>query len=165
VSFELDPLLEDPELGPSHVERVGRYIQLGEQWSAGHDNRLIKVPATSAGMEALEELVAYGVGVNVTLIFTLRQYRLARQAVWRGAQRRASFDRFKSVYSVFVSRIDAYTRQHVPQLSPAAQGLVGIVTGKRIWAENRDFWHDKNLPLRQEIVFASTGTKIAGDPP
>jgi transaldolase len=165
ASFELDPLLEDPELGPSHVDRVGRYIQLGEHWSEGHDNRLIKVPATPAGLEALEELVAFGVDVNVTLIFTLRQYRLARQAVWRGAQRRASFDRFKCVYSVFISRIDAYTHKHAPQLSPAAQGLVGIVTGKRIWAENREYWHDKNLPLKQEIVFASTGTKTPGDPP
>jgi transaldolase len=61
--------------------------------------------------------------------------------------------------------MDAYTQEHVPQLSPAAQGLVGIVNAKRIWVENRDFWYDKNLPLKQEIVFASTGTKIAGDPP
>jgi transaldolase len=165
VSFELDPLLEDPEFGPSHEERVRKYIELGEQWSTAHDNRLIKVPATPAGLDALEELVAFGVSVNVTLIFTPRQYRLAREAVWRGAQRRSSFDRFKSVYSIFVSRIDAYTQKHVPQLSPAAQGLVGIVNAKRIWTENRDFWFDKHLPLKQEIVFASTGTKIPGDPP
>jgi transaldolase len=165
VSFELDPLLEHPELGLSHAERVGRYIQLGEHWCEGHDNRLIKVPATPAGLDSLEELVAFGVGVNVTLIFTPRQYRLAREAVWRGAQRRASFDRFKSVYSVFVSRIDVYTQAHVPQLSPAAQGLVGVVIAKRIWAENRDFWYNKNLPRKQEIVFASTETKIPGDPP
>jgi transaldolase len=165
VSFELDPLLEDPEFGPPHDERVRRYIQLAERWSAGHDNRLIKVPATPAGLESLEELVAFGVCVNVTLIFTPRQYRAAREAVWRGAQRRASFRRFKSVYSIFVSRVDAYTQTHVPQLSPTAQGLVGIVNAKRIWAENRHFWQDKQLPLKQEIVFASTGTKRAGDPP
>jgi transaldolase len=85
--------------------------------------------------------------------------------VWRGAQRRGDLSRFKSVYSIFVSRVDVYTQQHVPSLSPAAQGLVGIVNAKRIWAENRAWWADKQLPLAQEIVFASTGTKNPQDPP
>ena len=85
--------------------------------------------------------------------------------MWRGAQRHGKLDRFKSVYSIFVSRVDVYTEQHVPELSPAAQGQVGIVGAKRIWAENRDFWRDKKLPHAQEIVFASTGTKKPEDPP
>jgi transaldolase len=165
VSFEVDPLLEDPEADLAHAERVARTIELGRKWSAGHRNRMIKVPATPAGIAALEELAAAGVPLNVTLIFTSRQYRQAREAVWRGAQRRPSFDQFKSVYSLFISRIDVYTAAHVPGLSPAAQGQVGIVGAKRIWQENQAFWADKNLPLRQEIVFASTGTKQASDPP
>ena len=88
---------------------------------------MIKVPATPAGLDALEELAAAGVTLNVTLIFTMRQYEAARDAIWRGAQRRKSLDRFKSVYSIFVSRVDVYTEKHVPELSPAAQGQVGIV--------------------------------------
>jgi transaldolase len=165
VSFELDPLLEDPALAPAQPERVQRYIELGRLWSAGHENRMIKVPATPAGLASLEELVASGVTVNVTLIFTTRQYRAARDAVWRGAQRRGDLSLFKSVYSIFVSRIDVYTSQHVPQLSAAAQGQVGIVNAKRIWAENQEFWHERSVPLQQEIVFASTGTKSADEPP
>lgn len=165
VSFELDPLLEDAELGPSHDERVRRYIELGKQWSAGHDNRMIKVPATPAGLDALEELAAAGVPLNVTLIFTQRQYHAAREAVWRGAQRLASLDRFKSVYSIFVSRLDVYTEKAVPELSPAAQGQVGIVNAKRLWADNAEFWKQHPTPLRQEIVFASTGTKKPEDKP
>ena len=70
------------------AERVERYIELGKQWSAGHQNRMIKVPATPAGLDALEELAAAGVTLNVTLIFTMRQYEAARDAIWRGAQRR-----------------------------------------------------------------------------
>ena len=163
VSFELDPLLEDPQLGPSHAERVTRYIALGKQWSVGHQNRMIKVPATPAGIAALEELCAAGLTLNVTLIFTSRQYQAARDAVWRGAQRRGSRDQFKSVYSIFVSRVDIYTEKHVPDLSPSAQGQVGIVNAKRIWAENRDFWRGKHLPLAQEMIFASTGTKKPTD--
>jgi transaldolase len=126
---------------------------------------MIKVPATPAGLDALEDLVAAGVTLNVTLVFTSRQYRLAREAVWRGARRRSNLDRFKSVYSIFVSRLDVYTEKAVPQLSPAAQGMVGILNAKRIWAENQRYWAERPTPLRQEIVFASTGTKKPGDPP
>jgi transaldolase len=165
VSFELDPLLEDPQRGLSHEQRVQQYIELGKKWSADHKNRMIKVPATPAGLDALEDLVAAGVTLNVTLIFTDRQYEIARDAVWRGAQRHDDLDHFKSVYSIFVSRTDVYTEKHLADLSPQAQGQVGIVVAKRIWAANRQFWADKQLPLAQEIIFASTGTKKPEDPP
>lgn len=165
VSFELEPLLEDPTgisgdgTAMSDSERAKAYIELGQRWAAGHSNRMIKVPATDAGIMALEELAAAGVTLNVTLIFTADQYRRARNAVWRGAQRLNSTDRFKSVYSIFVSRIDVYTQQHLPDLSTAAQGMVGILNAKRIWAENHAFWSDKGLKLQQELIFASTGVK------
>ena len=165
VSFELDPLLEDPGNGLTDDDRVARYVDLGRQWSANQPNRMIKVPATPSGIRALEPLAAAGVPLNVTLIFTLRQYEAARDAVWRGVRQRPSLDSFKSVYSVFVSRIDVYTAKHVPQLSPAAQGMLAIVNAKRAWAANRDFWAANPTPLEQEIVFASTGVKQAGVDP
>jgi len=165
VSFELDPLLEDVKNTAPVAERSKKYIALGKKWSEGHRNRMIKVPATPAGLGALEELSAAGVTLNVTLIFSERQYLAARDAIWRGAQRRSSLDKFKSVYSIFVSRVDVYTMEKVPSLSPAAQGQVGIVNAKRIWRINKDFWADKGLPLHQEMIFASTGTKRPEDPP
>jgi transaldolase len=165
VSFELDPLLEDVNNPLPVKERTEKYIALGKKWAEGHRNRMIKVPATPGGLAALEELCAAGVTLNVTLIFSERQYDEARDAVWRGAQRRKSRDLLKSVYSIFVSRLDVYTEQKVPQLSPAAQGQVGIVNAKRIWALNQKFWADKNLPLKQEMIFASTGTKKKEDAP
>lgn len=164
VSFELDPLLEDIAKPTPHAEGVRRYIELGKRWAEGHKNRMIKVPATPAGLAALEEMAAAGITLNVTLIFSERQYKLARDAVWRGAQRRKSLDGFKSVYSIFVSRVDVYTEKNVPTLSPEAQGLVGIVNAKRLWKMNQEFWKDKKLPLQQEIIFASTGTKKPTDP-
>ncbi|HLW67155.1 MAG TPA: transaldolase family protein [Gemmataceae bacterium] len=165
VSFELDPLLEDASCKLSVAEKSKRYIELGKKWSAGQKNRMIKVPATPGGLAALEDLVASGVTINVTLVFSERQYHAARDACWRGAQRRASRDNFKSVYSIFVSRLDVYTEKHVPELSPAAQGMVGIVNAKRIWQLNQKFWADKKLPLKQEMIFASTGVKKKSDPP
>jgi transaldolase len=164
VSFELDPLLEDTAKPLPDRERTQHYITLGKQWSKGHRNRMIKVPATPGGLGALEELAAAEVTLNVTLIFSPRQYTAARDAIWRGAQRRPSLDKFKSVYSIFVSRLDVYTEHHVPDLSPAAQGQVGIVNAKHIWKMNQTFWADKKLPLKQEMIFASTGTKKPEDP-
>lgn len=165
VSFELDPLIEDPTVDLPHADRVAKYIALGKQWSEGHENRMIKVPATPAGLDALEELAAHGVTLNVTLIFTMRQYLLARDAVWRGAQRRATLAHFKSVYSIFVSRIDQFTSERYPELPVAVQGLFGILNAKRIWSANAEFWAPKKTPLQQEIIFASTGTKNPNDPP
>jgi len=165
VSFELDPLLEDPTAHIPEAERTRRYIELGKRWSHGHKNRMIKVPATPAGLHALEELAAAGVTLNVTLIFSERQYRYARSAIYKGSLRRPSRHHFKSVYSIFVSRLDVYTEKHVPQLPARSQGQVGIVNAKRIWRENQEFWAGHHLPLKQEMIFASTGTKNPADPP
>lgn len=164
VSFELDPLLEDADCPLTTEERSARYVELGKQWAEGHDNRMIKVPATPGGLGALEELCAAGVTLNVTLLFTQRQYEAARDAIWRGARRRESMDELKSVYSIFVSRVDVYTAKHCSDLASEAQGQVGIVNAKRIWQQNRDFWSAKNTQRQQEMIFASTGTKNPEDP-
>ncbi|MEM8910859.1 MAG: transaldolase family protein, partial [Planctomycetota bacterium] len=163
-------LLEEPGDAFDAAESTRKYVELGKKWADGHPNRLIKVPATEAGLSALEDLAAAGVTLNVTLIFTDDQYRAARQASWKGAQAAdaagiRSLDEFKSVYSIFISRIDVYTSSHVAELSPDAQGQVGILNAKRIWAENRDFWADKGLKLEQELIFASTGTKDPTEAP
>jgi transaldolase len=165
VSFELDPLLEDPEVNLPHAERVERYIELGKKWSANQTNRMIKVPATPAGLDAIGPLAAHGVTLNVTLIFTTRQYRIARDNVWAGAKKRSTLNQFKSVYSIFVSRVDQYTGENCKTLSSDAQGLYGILNAKRIWKENQEFWASNPTPLQQEIIFASTGTKSAADAP
>ena len=164
VSFELDPLLEDVDKPVPHDEKVKRYIELAKQWSAGHKNRMIKIPATEGGLAALEEVAAAGVTINVTLIFSERQYVAARDAIWKGRQRYGKLDQFKSVYSIFVSRVDVYTEKHEPDLSDELQGQVGILNAKLIGIKNAEFWADKNLKLEQEMIFASTGTKKPEQP-
>ena len=109
----------------------------------------------------MEEIAAAGFTINVTLIFTQRQYEAAREAIWKGAQKRKKgLDRFKSVYSIFISRVDVYTEKQVRNLSDDAQGAMGLVNAKRLYQSNRKYWADKNLPLEQEIIFASTGAKL-----
>lgn len=166
VSFELDPLIEVEDRPLERRERTRRYIDLGRKWSAGHRNRMIKVPATPAGLDALEELAAAGVTLNVTLMFTERQHRQACEAIWRGAQRRPNgLKDFKSVYSIFISRVDVYTQKHLGDSLSVAQGQVGIAIAKRVWRQNQEFWKGKPVRLKQEIVFASTGVKSASEPP
>lgn len=165
VSFELDPLLEDFENSLSIPARVSRYVSLGLKWAKGHKNRMIKVPATESGLLALEELAAHGVTLNVTLLFTERQYVAARDAIYRGAMRSEKRDSFKSVYSIFVSRIDQYCNKELPKLAAELQGNVGILNAKRIWRLNQEFWKAHPTRLRQEIIFASTGTKNLADAP
>jgi transaldolase len=126
---------------------------------------MIKIPATEGGLDALEEVAAMGVTINVTLVFTERQYKIARDAIWRGAQRRKDgLDNFKSVYSIFVSRVDQYTEKHVKDLSDDAQGMVGIVNAQLLWKANQEFWKDKKTRLHQEFIFASTGKKLDWQP-
>lgn len=164
ISFELDPLLEDTANPLSVAERSAKYVELGKKWNQGHQNRMIKVPATEAGLGALEELAAAGITLNVTLIFSERQYVAARDAVWKGRQRYGKLDEFKSVYSIFVSRVDVYTEKKIPGLSGGLQGQVGIINAKQIGIKNAEFWVDKGLKLDQEMIFASTGTKKPEQP-
>jgi transaldolase len=53
----------------------------------------------------------------------------------------------------------------LPQLPEEIRGQLGILNAKRIWRMNQQYWRDRPTPLRQEIVFASTGTKRPGEPP
>src|SRR5262249_16615830 len=128
VSFELDPLLEDPGLNLPVAERTRRYIELGKKWSAGHQNRMIKVPNTDGGVAALEELAAAGVTLNVTPTFTGRQYVSDDDASCRGARRRGGGGgAVSSGYTVFRSAGLTCTRKsrygscrRRPRASPAS---------------------------------------------
>ena len=165
VSFEVDPLLEDPELNLPHAKRVAEYVRLGRQWSAGHRNRMIKVPATPAGLDALEDLVAAGVTVNVTLIFSLRQYQLAREAVWRGrsAARISTASKASTAFSSPGSTCTPRRPCRSFRRPPRAWSAFSTPSG----FGPRTSGSGPSGPRRckQEIVFASTGTKKPGDPP
>src|SRR4051812_8043679 len=104
-------------------------------------NLMIKVPGTAAGMAAVEQLTAAGVNVNVTLLFTARQYEQAFRAFGRGVARRvaAGLDvtGVHSVASVFVSRLDAAVDGLLPQGSPL-RGRAGIANARAIDRRRRE---------------------------
>ena len=97
VSIEVDPFLcDDAEATIAEGKRL--------HVSINRPNVMIKVPATQAGYEAMEELVASGIAVNATLIFSKEQALSCAKAFERGMAR--SNNSVDTVISVFVSRID-----------------------------------------------------------
>lgn len=104
VSLEVSPHLARTTAGT--IEEARRL------WRAvDRPNLMIKVPATVEGIPAIEDLIAEGINVNVTLLFARATYALAAEAYIRGLERLAanggSVKGVASVASVFVSRIDS----------------------------------------------------------
>lgn len=103
ASLEVSPhLAHDSELTIEEARRL---------WAAlGQPNTMIKVPATPAGIVAIETLIAEGINVNVTLLFGVGAYRQVADAWLRGLERRAAaggeLSQVASVASFFISRID-----------------------------------------------------------
>jgi transaldolase len=102
VSLEVAPALAD--------DTEGTIAAAKDLWHrVERPNLMIKVPATPAGIPAVEELIAEGLNINVTLIFALSAYRSVAEAYIRGLERRAEDGRSVSNHSVasfFVSRVD-----------------------------------------------------------
>ncbi len=102
VSLELPPPLSHDTRGS--VETALKYWE-----RVNRPNLMVKVPATPEGVPAIEELIAAGVNVNVTLIFALDAYENVITAYIRGLQRRLDEHQSLDVHSVasfFVSRVD-----------------------------------------------------------
>ena len=99
VSIEVDPRLAHDTQGT---------IEAGRQlWSiVDRPNVMIKVPATLEGLPAITEMVAEGISVNVTLIFSIKRYGQVIDAYMKGLERCADPSKVHSVASFFVSRID-----------------------------------------------------------
>ncbi len=134
--------------------------------SAAGRNLFIKIPGTTEGLRAIEETIFAGVPVNVTLLFSARQYLAAAEAYTRGIERRieAGLDPLVgSVASVFVSRWDTAVDGKVP---PDLHLKLGITTARIAYREYRRFlasnrWQRLlNEGARpQRLLWASTGTK------
>src|SRR4029077_6485389 len=78
--------------------------------SVARENVMVKVPATAAGLPAITQLLADGICINVTLIFSLARYEQVMEAYLAGLERRVAagqpIDALYSVASFFVSRVD-----------------------------------------------------------
>ncbi len=96
-------------------------------WEAvGQPNVMVKIPATEAGLPAIEECLADGLNINVTLIFALARYDQVMEAYLRGLERRLAagkpLARVASVASFFVSRVDTVVDRLLEERIRAAAG-------------------------------------------
>ena len=160
VSFEVSPRLAHDAAGT--VQEARRL------WGAiGRPNAMIKIPATEAGIAALEDVIFAGINVNVTLIFGPRQLAAVRAAHRRGLARRLeaklSVQRIASVASVFISRVGAAVDALLPPSAAHLKGKAAISAARLAY---RDFCADSGFAVfaafgatPQWLLWASTGTK------
>lgn len=164
VSLEVSPLLAHDA-----KRTVAAAKALHER--AGRKNLFIKIPGTEEGREAIEECIASGVPINVTLLFSADQYRAAAEAYLRGIERRVENGlnpNVGSVASVFMSRWDKTANQLVP---PPLRNKLALAVGRDIYRAYRklmdtDRWQRlANAGARmQRLLWASTSTKDPSAP-
>jgi transaldolase len=159
VSLEVSPLLAyDTKQTVEHAKTIHR--------RADRANLFIKIPGTPEGLPAIEESIASGIAINVTLLFDVDQYLAAADAYLRGVERRIKAGlnpAVASVASLFISRWDTAIANSVPQELKNGLGLaVGFETYKayRELMESDRFQRVQNAGARmQRLLWASTKTK------
>ena len=117
VSLEVSP-----ELAHDTQETMDEARRL---WQAvGKPNLMIKVPGTEAGLPAIEQLIAEGFNVNITLLFSVQNHEQVMEAFLRGLERRlesgGALDHVASVASFFVSRVDSAVDAQLEKIAAAA---------------------------------------------
>ncbi|MBI1294025.1 hypothetical protein GC175_03575 [bacterium] len=134
-------------------------------------NVMIKVPATPADVAAIEELIAEGINVNVTLIFGHAHYEAVAEVYMRGLERRVDrglpVNKIASVASFFISRVDTMVDAALESVGNRnLQGTIGIANAKSAYVYFRSLFSGarwRQLADRgarvQRPLWASTGTK------
>jgi transaldolase len=127
VSLEVSPhLADDSAASLREAQRLWRRLNL--------PNALIKIPGTEAGLPVIRELIASGVNVNVTLLFSPERYRAVARAYMEGLAARAAAGQglatVASVASFFLSRIDSAVDKILDGLAAAGQPAARALRGK-----------------------------------
>ena len=159
VSLEVSPRLADDT--PGTLAQARKLHQ-----AVGRENLLIKVPGTLAGIAAITELIADGIPVNVTLLFSESQYRAASEAYFKGLEKRLARKQpldIASVASLFISRWDTLAASRKLKGDPNRLGLA--IARTCLLAHETLYESPRWLPLAkhgahpQRLLWASTGTK------
>jgi transaldolase len=159
VSLEVSPLLAN-----NAPETIQEAVRLHAK--AGCDNMFIKIPGTPFGMVAVEECIFQGVPINVTLLFSEKQYLKAASAYMHGIERRieAGLDpNVASVASIFISRWDVAVNRLVPE---SLHNKLGIAIAQRSYRAYQGLQETPRWrrlanagAKRQRVLWASTGSK------
>ncbi|WP_282701357.1 transaldolase [Streptomyces sp. CC219B] len=167
VSIEVDPRL---------AHRTAATIAEARQlaWLVDRPNVMIKIPATKAGLPAITAVLAEGISVNVTLIFSLERYREVMDAYLAGLEQAQAkgldLAAIHSVASFFVSRVDSEIDKRLTSLGTdaalALKGKAALANARLAYqAYEEVFASDRWLKLaaadanKQRPLWASTGVK------
>ena len=173
VSLEVNPHL-------AH-DTAGTLAEARRLWRAlNRPNVFIKVPATAAGLPAIQQLICEGISVNVTLLFGVARYRQVAEAYLAGLEARATQGQavqpVASVASFFISRIDTLvdvaleriiaTEGKSADLAKQLRGQVAVASAKLAYQAYKDLFNSdrfQKLAVQgargQRLLWASTGTK------
>ncbi len=163
VSLEVSPLLAaDTEGTIAEARRLWKLVD--------RPNLMIKVPATPEGIPAITTLLADGVNVNVTLMFSLDHYEAVAEAYIKGLEQAADPTGLASVASFFVSRVDTKVDKALAEIDhPAARALEGkiaVANSKATYQRYLQIFEgDRFAELAargakpQRVLWASTSTK------
>ncbi|HUN41255.1 MAG TPA: transaldolase [Acetobacteraceae bacterium] len=164
VSLEVSPLL-----AYQTSETIAEARRLWRR--ANKSNLFIKIPGTKEGLPAIEETIAAGVPVNVTLLFSPAHYEAAADAYMRGLERRVAAGLapdIRSVASVFISRWDRAVVDKVPE---AMRNTLGVAIGQLAYKSYRDLIDSDRWQrlanygaMPQRLLFASTSMKDSKAP-
>jgi transaldolase len=164
VSIEVDPNLADDTAAT--IAQATHFHEV-----IARPNLLVKIPATDAGVPAIEKMTARGYAINVTLIFSLTRHRQVAEAYLRGLERLVASggepSRIHSVASFFVSRVDTETDRRLAETGREdLKGRLGIANAKLAYQQYKALFHGErwdNLAARgatpQRCLWASTSVK------
>lgn len=172
VSIEVSPLLAyDTQATIREAKELHKRV--------ARKNVMIKIPATAAGLPAIEAVTGAGISVNVTLIFSVERYRQVMAAYFAGLEKfDGKLSQVASVASFFVSRVDTAVDKRLDELAAASKdpaqqqlfkslaGRTGIANSKVAYAAFEEVSAEdrfRRLKARgaqaQRPLWASTGTK------
>ena len=163
VSIEVSPRLG--------YDTAGSIAEAQRLWKAvSRPNLTVKIPSTEQGVQAVEALIAEGININITLMFSLAHYEAVAQAYLRGLKRNAKPHQVSSVASFFVSRVDTEVDRALEAIgTPEAlslRGKIAIANAKIVYRRFREIFlgtpseEFKRRGARlQRPLWASTGTK------
>jgi len=164
VSIEVDPTLADDT--DATIAQATHFHH-----AIARRNLLVKIPATDAGVPAIEEMTAAGYAINVTLIFSLTRHRQVAEAYLRGLERLVTSGgdprRIHSVASFFVSRVDSETDRRLAEAGrDDLKGRLGIANARLAYQQYKQLFDGErwdNLSARgatpQRCLWASTSVK------
>jgi transaldolase len=164
VSMEVLPdLAYETEATFDQARRIAKEVE--------RPNLLVKIPATMAGLPAIEDCIAHGTSINITLIFSLDRYKAVVEAYLRGLERLVAGggdpSKVASVASFFVSRVDTEADKRLEAAgNKKLQGKLAIANAKlayehylEAFSGERWTYLESKGATKQRCLWASTSTK------